>query len=200
MRGLVQALRMAALFALALATAGCGGRAQLDNAGELQTGEVLVVGRIEVVPPLFPHEQVLEAPLTGRFRGKVHTLVSDRLYDPEESTFSFYKNSTLVDIGREFYLRQPMSKILFYSGGVVVMRATNRGQDDMKLSGGLRYTVKPDDRAVYVGTVRYYRDDYNTITRVEVVDDYARVNQAFVARYGTRLKLRNVRPESVKKG
>ncbi len=56
-----------------------------------------------------------------------------------------------------------------------------------------------DDRAVYVGTVRYHRDDYNTITKTEVINDYARVNKAFVAKYGAGLKLRNARPEPVKK-
>jgi hypothetical protein len=34
---------------------------------------------------------------------------------------------------------------------------------------------------------------------MEVVDDYARVNREFVGKYGAGLKLRNVRPESVKK-
>src|SRR5512139_3723505 len=199
MTGVALVLRMAAVFALVAVTAGCSGQPQLENASELNNGGVILVGRIELVPALFPHEQVLEAPLTGRFRDKVHSLFSDRLYDPDESTFSFYKNSTLVDLGKEFYIRQPMSKTLLFSGGAVVIKATNHGQEDVKLPGGIRYTLNPNDRAVYVGTVRYHRDDYNTITKMEVVDDYARVNREFVAKYGTGLKLRNVRPESVKK-
>lgn len=198
MRTFLRALRVTALLSLAASGTACVGQPQLEKASELQAGEVIVVGRIELVPPLFPHEQILEAPLTGRFRNKVHALFSDKLYDPEESTFSFYKNSTLVDLGRDFYIRQPKSEKLLYSGGAVVMTATNRGQDDIKLPGRLRYTVKPDDRAVYVGTVRYHRDDYNAITRVEVVDDYEAAKKAFVARYGPGLQLRNVRPEQIK--
>lgn len=199
MNRMAHAMSMAALFALAVAVAGCGSQPQLNSASELLPGEVILVGRIELVPPLFPHEQVLSAPFTGRFRDKVHSVFSDRQYDANESTFTFYKNSTLVDLGREFYIRQPSSKTLFYSGGAVVMTATNHGQDDMKLPGGLKYTLNPDDRAVYVGTVRYHRDDYNTITRTEVIDDYARVSKEFAAKYGTGLKLRNVRPGSMMK-
>lgn len=199
MKRMTHALRMAALFALAAATAGCGSQPELNSASELQTREVILVGRIELVPPLFPHEQVLKAPLTGRFRDKVHVLFADRVYDAHESTFTFYRKSTLVELGQEFYLPQPTSKTLFYSGGAVVMTATNKGQDDMKLPGGLQYTLNPADRAVYVGTVRYHRDDYNTITKTEVINDYARVNKAFVAKYGAGLKLRNAGPESVKK-
>src|SRR5512139_1609112 len=196
---MTRTLRMTVVAAMAVATFGCGSQPQLNRANELHSGEVVLVGRIELVPPLFPHEQVLEAPLTGRFRDKVYSLFSDRLYDPNESAFSFYKNSALVDLGTEFYIRQPMSKTLLFSGGAVVIKATNHGQEDVKLPGGIRYTLNPNDRAVYVGTVRYHRDDYNTITKMEVVDDYARVNREFVAKYGTGLKLRNVRPESVKK-
>jgi len=195
MRGMAHMLSMAAALAIAAATAGCSGQPQLESKDELRTGDVILVGRIELVPPLFPNEQILGAPLTGRFRDKVHSLFSDQLYDPEESTFTFYRKSTLVELGREFYLRQPMSKTLFYSGGAVVMTATNQGQEDIKLPGGLRYTLNPGDRAVYVGTIRYHRDDYNTITKTEVIDDYARVNREFVARYGTGMKLRNVRPD-----
>lgn len=176
---------MTVVAAMAVVTLGCvSSQPQLNRANELQPREVVLVGRIELVPPLFPHEQVLEAPLTGRFRDKVLSRFSD--------------SSALVDLGKEFYIRQPMSKTLLVSGGAVVIKTTNHVHEEIKLPGGLRYTLNPDDRAVYVGTVRYHRDDYNTITKTEVVDDYARVNREFVARYGAGLKLRNVRPESVK--
>ncbi len=68
----------------------------------------------------------------------------------------------------------------------------------MQLPGGLQYALKPDDRAVYIGTLRYYRDDYNTITKVEIVNDYARAKRAFYAKFGTSFKLRAVMPTRMK--
>lgn len=198
MSRLAQALRITALFAMAAAAVGCAGKPHLNSASELQSGEVILVGRIELVPPLFPNEQSLLAPLTGRFRDKATGVFSDALYDGEESPVSFHRNGVLVELGRDFYVRQPMSKTLFYSGGTIMIMTNNKEQRDMKLPGGLQYTLKPDDRAVYVGTLRYHRDDYNAITKTEFINDYARANQAFVAKYGSGVKLRNVAPSPVR--
>ncbi|WP_205959719.1 hypothetical protein [Ramlibacter humi] len=44
-------------------------------------------------------------------------------------------------------------------------------QERLVFPGGLYFDVPAGARAVYVGTVRYHRNDFNRITRVEVIDE-----------------------------
>jgi hypothetical protein len=45
---------------------------------------------------------------------------------------------------------------------------------------------------VYIGTLRYHRDEFFEISRVVVVDEYAQANAEFVKKFGTRYPLRKV--------
>jgi hypothetical protein len=41
------------------------------------------------------------------------------------------------------------------------------------------YKLRPGDKAVYVGTIRYQRNEYNAITKVSYINDYANANAMF---------------------
>jgi hypothetical protein len=43
---------------------------------------------------------------------------------------------------------------------------------------------------VYIGTLRYQRDEFFEITRVTVVDEYAQASAEFAKRFGSRQPLR----------
>lgn len=45
--------------------------------------------------------------------------------------------------------------------------------------GGFQVALKPGDRAVYIGTVRYHRDEFFEVTRVTVADDYREASAEF---------------------
>ena len=40
------------------------------------------------------------------------------------------------------------------------------------LPGKLKFKLRDGDRAVYIGTMRYHRDVYNGITKVELINEY----------------------------
>lgn len=44
-------------------------------------------------------------------------------------------------------------------------------QEKLWFPGGYYFDVPKGAAAVYIGTLRYYRDDFNSITRVEVIDE-----------------------------
>jgi hypothetical protein len=44
-------------------------------------------------------------------------------------------------------------------------------QDRLWFPGGYYFDVPAGAPAVYIGTLRFHRNDFNTITRVEVVDE-----------------------------
>ncbi|MDH5649025.1 MAG: hypothetical protein OEY67_05150 [Gammaproteobacteria bacterium] len=174
--------------------AGCvGGKPHLENINELMPDEVILVGRIELVPPLEKVEQELNTIGSGRFQGKVHMLVSEQQFDLDKLPMSAGSHTLFVNFDQDFYIRQPRVKNLHYSGSVVLMESTQRfgGVDaaQMKLPGGLSYTIPANQKAVYIGTVRYYRDDYNAITKIRFVDDYKTANKSFIKKFGKKYKL-----------
>lgn len=210
----MNALRYLTLLLAGLVLAGCGtmysGKPHLNALNELQANELILVGRIELVPPLSPEEQELKTLTSDRFQGRVVALFSEQAFeDLNDLPMSASSQAILVDLGKEFYTRQPKSSTMIYSGSYILVRSAMyaggyMGRDvtidhaQLNMPGGLKYTLKPDDRAVYVGTLRYHRDDYNAITKVEVINDYKRVNKEFTAKFGNGIKLRSVQPEKMR--
>lgn len=179
-----------------------GGKPHLENISELQPNEVVLVGRLEIVPPLEGVEQELNTLGSGRFKGRVHMLVSQRQFDLENLPISAGSHTLFVEMGKDFYIRQPGVKKLHYSGSVILMESSKSygGVDmaQMKLPGGLTYTISPRHKAVYIGTVRYYRDDYNAITKVRLIDDYKNTNRRFIKKFGKKIKLHRAKISQTK--
>jgi hypothetical protein len=205
-------LRVVATLLTVVAVTGCGtmysGKPHMNATSDLQTNEIVLVGRIELVPPLSAEEQELKTLTSDRFQGRASGLFSERAFDLNNLPMSASTHAILLDMGTEFYARQPKSSEIIYSGSVVLMRSAAHyggymGRNvtidhrQLNLPGGIKYTLKPDDRAVYIGTIRYYRDDYNAITKVDLINDHKRVNKEFVSRFGSGLKLRYVKPEKM---
>ena len=83
-------------------------------------------------------------------------------------------------------IRQRRVAEVHYSGTVISMRArtlltsmrsASLDHDELRLPGKVKFKLLPQDRAVYLGSLRYHRDAYTVITRVEVIDDHERANR-----------------------
>lgn len=193
-----------------LALTGCaGGVPHLEKISELGNDEVVLVGRIELVPPLSELEQELKTASSGRFRGKGHAIIGDKLLDLDNLPISAGKTSVFFEFGKDFFVRKERMPAYSYSGSVVLLRSTASSSgymgrnvsidvSQLKLPGRIKYVLAPTDRAVYLGTLRYHRDDYNAITKVEYIDEFTRVNQEFTRRFGTSVKLRRIAPMQIK--
>lgn len=204
--------QLTVLLLSALVLNACGtissGRPQLQNASELQSNEVAIVGRIELVPPLSAEEQELQTGTSERFRGKAVAVFSDKLMDLDDLPMGIGNDAVMAKLGKDFFARMQKRNEYIYSGSFILARSavTSSGymgqnatihMDQINLPGGLKYAVKPGDRAIYVGTLRYYRDDFNSITKVKYIDDYKRVSKTFAARFGKGIKLRDVKPQKM---
>ncbi|MGH8727367.1 MAG: hypothetical protein ACREV9_04240 [Burkholderiales bacterium] len=190
-------LILAALLAL---SACVPGRVQVDSISSVGSDEVLLVGRIELVPPLDPREQVL-GKQAEQLRGKAHAVIADKWLELDGKSFSTYSAGAIVELGRDFYVSQRRTKELYYSGSIVLTRSTARSPDPdwIELPGGIKFKIGAADRAVYLGTIRYHRDAYNGITDVEFIDEYEQANREYVKRFGEQIKLRPAFPQPVKK-
>ena len=157
-------------------------RREVDSPSRLGSGEILLIGRVKVTPPLSKDEQKLPG-IADDWRGKVMVLIADE-HRPIQRPFqtSEYKGRIEAPPDREFSVALP-SKPFAIRGGVVPLDLYNP-TDEAVLPGGFRVEILPGDTAVYIGTIHYHRDEFWKVTKVEVEDEYDRVKAACLEKWG----------------
>lgn len=145
----------------------------LPQATSLAAGDadVVVIGKIELVPPLEPGEQKSRWNVIGEkrmFRIWMATGAEFRPVRTSQVQASEFQSSLEADWGQPFMVKMPRQRT-FFNGGLTFLD----GVENAKLwfPGGYYFDVPAGARAVYIGTLRFHRNDFNTITKVEVVDE-----------------------------
>ncbi|HKW54863.1 MAG TPA: hypothetical protein VJO12_14315 [Stellaceae bacterium] len=202
------ARRVFLLVAGFLVLAGCGPTPEqpVTRLSEIGADSVLVVGRLELRPPLRPNEQQIKAGTidpfgvgdTMRERG---FLWFGRSADTPAEKGDFVMNPRL---GESYFLRVPKNTPYMLGGYIMaqyVMKMTSPRSvavDDARIEipGGVRYDIRPGDHAIYVGTLVLYRDEFNEVTKAVFVDDYAAATAAFRQRFGQGTELRKAIPRT----
>jgi len=179
----------AALLCLAAVSCVPSKRREVDSPSDLGSGEVLLVGRIKLSPPIDKDEQRLPG-IVSDWRGRVMVFIGDT-FTPLERPFpgSGYKNRIEAPPDREFSVAVP-ARSFAIRGGVVPLKLDEPPTDEALLPGGFRVDLRPGDTAVYIGTIHYHRNEFWQITKVVVEDDYDRVRNDCLRRWGPSAPLR----------
>lgn len=178
----------------------------LKSIKSLDEDEIVLVGRIELVPPLEEFEQNLKTIGSKRYKNAAMFVIGERPVDVQNPGLRDGKYADGVKFGEDFYLRRKRSDTLIYSGSIILTQSAMAGHgrrtsvdvERLILPGGLKYEVQPTDRAIYIGTLRYHRDDYNAITKVDLLDEFDKAKKAFIEQHGTTVKLRRIKPTLAK--
>jgi hypothetical protein len=202
------AARPVLLLAAVLILAGCGPTPEqpVTRLSEVGADSVVVVGRLELQPPLKPNEQQLKMgtidpfDAAERFRDRGF-LWFGRAADTPAEKGDFVMNPRL---GELYFLRVPKNTPHMLGGYIraqYVTRMTSPRSvavDDARIEipGGVRYDIRPGDRAIYVGTLVLHRDEFNEVTKAVIVDDYAAATAAFKQRFGQGTELRKAIPRT----
>jgi len=193
-RGLLatRARLLAANLLLLGALSACVGAARepVDSLSELGGGETVVVGRVELVPALRKDEQKIKGLNSSSFENKVF-LIADEHYRvlKEEPVMADYAGRIEAILGKNFFVRSN-SKPFFILGGMLYLDLGGREMNRAYFPGGLKVSIKPGEKAVYVGTLQYHRNEFFEITKVAVVDDYERATAEFKKKFGVKYPLR----------
>lgn len=194
------------LFVLAATLAGCVGAPlqPLDSASSLSSGETVIVGRIELVPPLEDGEQRVESKgmvinlYADEMKNGVFLLTDAKSRNIGEPSISDYRNRIEAKLEKPFYVRAKSAP--FHINAAEIMMSVDRsGTSKVRLPARFRVDIRPGDRAVYIGTVRYHRDEFFEIKRVEVIDNYERERAAFNKKFGNGLTLKKAIVKNVSK-
>lgn len=182
---------------VALSLGGCEHSPVTETSRLLGDGEVTVVGRIDIVPPLTKEDQKLKGIGSGRFKNRGYVFLSDRFVDLFKMR-SGGKHAELVDLGTHFVIKRKQFENLHYSG-TMVMTKTDPYPEHVRFPGEVIYNIRAEDKAIYIGTLRYHRDEYNDIKKVEYIDEYNDALKEFYKFQGdSKTPLRKVLPERPK--
>jgi hypothetical protein len=184
--------RLLILFALTFfcVSAGAAARKPISSFGKLGANETVVVGRVELVPPLHEHDQRIRGIGTGRFKNKMFMIVDEEYQElTEEPGRGDFKGRIDASFGEEFIVRSS-NEPFFIIAGMMYLSLGHGLPDQAYFPGGLKADIRPSDKAVYIGTIRYHRNDFFEVTETEIIDDYERVNGQFMKEFGNEHPLR----------
>jgi len=188
---LTRARRAAAGLLLLGALGACVGPARepADSFSGLERDETVVVGRVELVPPLRKDEQKFKGIVIGDLKNKMILITDDQYRQlTEEPDMSDFAGRIEAKLGQTFFVRSH-SKPFFILGGMLYLDLGGEEMNRAYFPGGLKVSLKPGEKAVYVGTIRYHRNEFFEITKASIVDDYDRANAEFKKKFGTRYPL-----------
>jgi hypothetical protein len=171
---------------------------QIKSFDELGSADVVVVGRIELHPPLQPGEQLLVASASSldarRQKDAFYLVISDHLINLGEkkertaNTTAFGEDTALTYVQKNFFIKA-VTRPLYISGGFLYTAVTEGRRELAPLQAALRVDIQPRDRAVYIGTIEFHRDEFFRVSKVIVRNDYARAAGEFKKKFGTKYKL-----------
>ncbi len=188
-------------------------RKEIQNVNDVSKNEVIIVGRIELVPPLEKDELRIE--VGGPDVMGWEEMIRDHAFlefnavpERKDEYDKIWANPKL----RETYVLSISKDTPYLVGGRVYLQRWFRSTGRVVGVGGhvepeiemverkvvfpIRYRldVKPDDRAIYIGTLRFHRDEFGSVTKVELLDEYDQALQGYRARFGNGPHLRKAIP------
>ncbi len=196
---MVSRARLAVLLLICTLSACVGAaRAPLESLSELQSGETMVVGRIELVPALQKGEQKIQGLNSSSFENKIFVITDDQnRVLTKEPEVADYAGRIEAILGKDFFVRSD-SKPFYIVGGMIYLEVGGREMNRAYFPGGMKVSIKPGDKAVYIGTVQYHRNEFFEVTKVAIVDDYEHANAEFKKKFGGKISLRKALLTQVK--
>lgn len=176
--------------AVLLAACAPAPRAPLTSLDALGRDEVVVVGKVELVPPLRKGEQKIRGMVVGNFENTMYLMMDEKLRPlPDDPRIADYAGRIEASIGKTFFVRSKAAPS-YVLGGVLFLDIGGSSQQKAYFPGGFQVAARPGDRAVYVGTLRYQRDEFFEITRITIVDEHREASAEFEAKFGRGQALR----------
>lgn len=183
-------MKRALLAAAALLAAGCVSVSEdVTSARDVGGDDVMLVGKIELVPPLKPDEQQYRAldPLNSKryFMGRAILFTADK---PEYRDRTGHALNPPLE--QTFFVKLPKAHRYVVKGSVTMSFASNGAsarsgfdQTELLFPVPIELDVRPGDKAVYVGTLRLHRDEFHEVTKAELRDEYTAAMKEYRKRF-----------------
>jgi hypothetical protein len=164
---------------------------QIMSLMDVPPDKTVVVGRVELHPPLREEELTLKTERGEELKSAFILYCGDRLMDLKARIPASFSGSFATVLEKEFFIKTGKDMTLYVSGGTFysVFDPPYRVLSHT-FGSPFQVELRPDDEAVYIGTIQYYRDAANNLTSVMIRDDYQWADSQFKERFGTSKNLR----------
>lgn len=154
--------------------------------------ETLLVGEIRLDPPLRQDEQKI-AFTAKNMRNAFFLIAGDRYYTLENRNPIDFTDTFAIKLQKNYFIKASKNKPLHISGGFFYRVYTGALVESMvyAIEKGVKVDLQSNDRAVYIGTITFKRDEFFNIKEIDVSQkNYKKVNQQFKKKFSTKLNLR----------
>ncbi len=195
---------------LSIALTNCGARETrqaIDKLSDLGKNEVIVVGRIVVDPPFAPDEQSFSPKVFSDWYKDTITLGTYKKdppagkYDYDQFGSDEGKDMFFVKLNKTFFVKGE-NRSFYIVGGSVVMKYVSSGNNiyitTQAYPARFKVNIRSSDKAVYIGTLIYKRNDFGGVKKVKFKDEYKKARKEFRKKFGRSLKLRKSLLQQVK--
>lgn len=203
-------LRSFSLLVSALLLTGCGTLYKDANSlSEVTPDTVILVGKIEVLPKVEVKEEDIQLGTFDPFnvkemyRNRAILHLSDKATATEPTNEAFNPR-----LDATYFYRVPKDKrylvygsiFTYYRVAVINKHQTESHTNEIVIPTPIEFDIKPTDKAIYVGTWRYHRDEFNEVTKAEILDQYAAALAEFRKKFGADAALRRSLAKPVQAG
>ncbi|RPJ08378.1 MAG: hypothetical protein EHM28_04465 [Spirochaetaceae bacterium] len=160
------------------------------NMNNIDKDKIILVGSIELVPPLKPGEQNIKAALNWKeYENTIIFSLGEQIVT-EKNSLSNLSQYLKVKIGETFYVEQKYSNKLYISAPCIWIETTGSGGAKFLYLPG-PFLIEPPSgcKVIYIGKIRYHRDIYNGITKIELIDEFDAAKQDAEKKYNTSIDM-----------
>lgn len=171
------------------------GKVNVDSLTEVKSDEIIIVGKIVMAPKLREDEQNFPSNVlgTGRWMNKMFIAIDNKVIDMDDLGFGSGDHFGEAELGKTFFIKSKRAEALYFTGGIVMLGDGSNTITQKHFPGGLKYSLNSADKAIYVGTIKYHRDEFNAITKVELLNEYRKASREFSKKFGNKIKLAKVK-------
>lgn len=174
--------------------------------------ELIIVGKFILVPKLGKDEQTFSKGMFDKteqaYRNKVFLLTGDKMRQINSNlSMKDYGSMIVATFDEPFYVKGAKKSFIILAGMIKMQSGRTQSgntiyihDENTWLPGGLKVNVKPTDRAIYIGTVRYHRNEFFDITKARVIDEFSKVRKVFRKKYGKSIPLKKRLVQVLKSG
>ncbi len=175
---------------------GCAYRTTLTDISSVNSAnEVIVVGRIEIEPRIEKKDVSVKMTLGGD--DLYRTFVLRIRNDVGETTnyMNDQENAAVVYTDEDFYIPYDRSETVKIFGGWFYTQLSGGAGVSMstvlfRIIGGLKAEYPKNAKAVYIGTIKFKRDEFYNLKAINFSqDDFSAAQKRFKSKFGTKMHL-----------
>lgn len=177
----------------------CATAKSVSSVKSLGKNDVLLVGKVILEPPLSKDEMKTpySLPLLTMYgkSGEINIYFQDKLTPLNNLEVGMKEslNSISSEFNKTFFVKMDKKPHYYLYYGYIIMGIDTDLPNDYifhYLPLGMKININDQDKAIYIGTIKYTRDEFFRITKLEVIDEYDTVVKEYQAKYGATLPLK----------